>query len=76
MKIEIKVIPNASKNELIKTETDYKARLVAPPVDGKANEALIALLAKEFGVPKSSIEIIKGQTGRNKTVRIENYDKA
>lgn len=69
--IEIRVIPNASKTELIRTETGYKARLAAPPVDGKANEALIALLAKEFGVPKSSIEIKRGHISKNKTVLIK-----
>ena len=64
-------MPSASKTELIKTETGYRARLAAAPVDGKANETLIALLSKEFGVPKSSIEIIKGHTGKNKVVEIE-----
>ena len=64
-------MPSASKTELIKTEAGYRARLAAAPVDGKANEALIALLSKEFGVPKSSIEIIKGHTGKNKVVTIQ-----
>jgi len=71
MLIEIKVIPNASKTEFIKTETGYKARLTAPPVDGKANEALIELLSKEFGVPKRNIEITIGATSRNKTIRVK-----
>ena len=70
MRIEIKVIPNAKQNVLEKTDTSYRARLTAPPVDGKANEALIELLSKEFGIPKSKIEITKGQTSRNKTVKI------
>ena len=68
--IEIKVVPNAGKTELIKTETGYRARIACAPVDGKANEALIALLSKEFGVLKRDIEIIRGATGRTKTVRI------
>lgn len=71
MLIEIKVIPNAKRTELIKTETGYKARLIALPVDGKANEALIELLSKEFGVPKRDVEITKGATSRNKTVVIK-----
>ena len=74
MLIEVKVIPNAKRTELIKTETDYKARLTAPPVDGKANEALIELLSKEFGVPKRDIEITKGVTSRNKTVSLKTED--
>ena len=73
MLIEIKVIPNAKRTELVKTETGYKARLQAPPADGKANEALIELLSKEFGVPKRDIEIIKGAASRNKTVAVKNF---
>ncbi|MCL2796861.1 MAG: DUF167 domain-containing protein [Firmicutes bacterium] len=71
MLIEIKVIPNAKRTELEKCDTGYKARLTAPPVDGKANEALIELLSKEFGVPKRDIEIVKGALNRNKTVTIK-----
>ena len=71
MQIEIKVITNASKVELVKIDTGYKARLTASPEDGKANEALIELLSKEFGVPKRDIEITKGETNRNKTVEIK-----
>jgi len=69
--LQIKVTPNASKTELVKTETGYKARIRCPPVDGKANDALIVLLSKEFGVAKNSIEIIKGKTSRNKTVLLK-----
>jgi len=69
--LQIKVIPNASKTELVKTENGYKARIQCPPVDGKANDALIMLLSKELGVAKNSIEIIKGKTSRNKTVLLK-----
>ena len=68
--LQIKVIPNASKTELIKTDSGYEARIQCAPVDGKANEALILLLSKELGVPKSNIEITRGQTSRNKVVLI------
>ena len=70
MLIEIKVIPNSSKSELIKTDEGYKARIQRAPVDGKANEELIALLSKALGVRKSDIKIVRGKTGRNKTVSI------
>jgi len=66
--LEIKVIPNAKRTELIKTETGFRARIQCAPVDGKANDALITLLSKEFGIPKRDIEITRGQTSRNKTV--------
>ena len=45
-------------------------RLTAPPVDGAANEALIALLAERLGLPKRSISIVSGVTGRQKIVEI------
>ncbi len=47
-----------------------KIRLAAPPVDGKANEALIAFLATKLGCSKSALEIIGGQTSRAKRVRV------
>ena len=53
-----------------------KIRLAAPPVDGKANLALIAWLAKTLGCPQSSIELIRGQTSRRKTLSIEAGDDA
>jgi len=68
--LEIKVIPNAGKTELIKTDAGYRARIACAPVDGKANEALIELLSKEFKAPKRDIEIAKGATSRNKIVII------
>ena len=72
--LEIKVIPNAKRTELIRTDVGYKARLQAPPADGKANEALIELLSTEFDVPKRDIEITKGVTSRNKTVSLKTED--
>ncbi len=47
-----------------------KIRLHAPPVDGKANQALIAWLAKTLGCPQSAIALIRGQTSRRKTLSI------
>lgn len=47
-----------------------KVRLTAPPADGKANAALVAFLAHSFGVPKSSVVVVAGQSSREKRVRI------
>ncbi len=47
-----------------------KIQLQAPPVDGKANQALIAWLAKQFGVAKSAVELTRGGSSRRKTLRI------
>jgi uncharacterized protein (TIGR00251 family) len=48
-----------------------KIRLAAPPVDGKANQALIAWLAQTLGCPQNHITLIRGQTGRHKTLAID-----
>lgn len=71
MKKSVKVKPN-SKNQAIVEEEDgsLTVHLKSPPVDGKANKELIELLAKKFNVPKSSITIQLGLSGRNKLVNI------
>ena len=53
-----------------------KARVAAPPVEGEANAALTALLAKSLGVSKSSVRIAAGQTGRLKSVELEGVTEA
>jgi uncharacterized protein len=47
-----------------------KVRLTAPPVDGKANEALVTYLAGQFGVPRRQVTLEQGETGRQKRLRI------
>jgi uncharacterized protein (TIGR00251 family) len=67
----VKVVPRASKNEIAGIEGDaIKIRLNAPPVEGKANDALIAFLADALAVRRARIEIIVGQTSRRKIVRV------
>lgn len=72
MDIQVTVIPRASRNE-VKRQEDGTCRVytTSPPVDGKANAQVIALLSKEFGVAKSLIGIVKGQNSKRKTVHIE-----
>ncbi len=61
----------SSKNEVVGPYRDgIKVKVTAPPLQGKANEALIRLLAREFGISPSGIEIIKGLHSREKTLRI------
>lgn len=71
--LTIRVIPRANHNEIVEILSDLtvKIRLTAPPVDGKANKALIEFLAEVLDVKKSRIEIVAGDTGRDKIVSIE-----
>ncbi|MCK4418377.1 YggU family protein [Candidatus Aerophobetes bacterium] len=67
----LRVQPGASKNEIVGVQQDaFKVRISAPPVEGKANKALIQFLAKEFRVKKSEIKIVSGHTTRIKTIHI------
>lgn len=72
--ITLRISPNASKNEIIKSEGILKVKITAQPIDGKANKALIEFLSKKFKVSKSSFEILKGQTSKEKTILIKNAD--
>jgi uncharacterized protein (TIGR00251 family) len=75
--IDVVVRPKSSRNEIAGRHGDrLKIKLTAPPADGKANAALISFLAKKLGVPKSSVEIVRGQTSRIKTVRISGIAEA
>jgi uncharacterized protein (TIGR00251 family) len=67
---EVKVVPRASKNQIVGKEGNaIKIRLNAPPVEGKANEALVKFLAEVLGVHRAQIEIVSGHTSRHKIVR-------
>ncbi len=70
MRINVRVIPRSSKNAIAWEEGALKVRLTAPPVDGAANEALLALLSERLGLPKRDIHIVHGATGRHKTIEI------
>ncbi|MBR2525750.1 YggU family protein [bacterium] len=70
--IKLKISPNASKNEIIKTDTELKIKITAQPIENKANKALIEFLSKKFKIPKSNIEIIKGETSKEKTLLFKN----
>ncbi|MBF0386533.1 MAG: DUF167 domain-containing protein [Candidatus Omnitrophica bacterium] len=71
MILNIKVMPGAKK-DLYKEEGGLiKVYLTAPPVDGRANEALVGFLGRHFGVRGSAIEIIKGLKSRNKVINIK-----
>ncbi len=71
-RFQVYVQPRASRAEITGLHGDaLRVRLTAPPVDGRANEALVALLATQLGTPKSRISIVSGATGRTKTIEVE-----
>ena len=69
--IKIKVEPRSSKSGVVGPYGDtLKVKLTSPPVEGKANKELIEVLAKAFGIAKKDIEIISGQSSKNKIVKL------
>ncbi len=71
----LRILPNSSKNEIIKSEDVIKVKITSPPVDGKANKALIEYLSKSFKIPKTSFKIIKGETSKDKTLMVSVADE-
>ena len=74
--LAIRVTPRASRNEIVGVLSDgtIKIHLTAPPVEGKANELLVAFLAEILDVAPSRIDIVAGETGRDKLVSILDMD--
>lgn len=68
--IKVKVIPNAKKNRIVQEREVFKVYVNAPAVEGKANKALIEILADYFQVRKSSIKIIRGEKAREKVIEL------
>lgn len=70
--IHIKVIPNAKKNEVLEKDEKFRVYINAPAVDGKANKAIIKVLAEFLKIKKNDIKIIKGEKSREKIIQINN----
>lgn len=69
--LTLHIQPGAKKSEVVGAHGDaLKIRLAAPPVDGRANEALIAFLAARLGLPKSSLTLKSGQSSRRKRIAV------
>jgi len=70
--LKVRVQPRAASNSFAEYNNEYiKVRITTPPIDGKANRHLIEFLAKTFKVAKSSIQLLSGETGRNKRLLIQ-----
>lgn len=71
LKFRVRVVPRASRSELVgEHDGALRVRIAAPPVDGAANDELVRLLARTFGVTRNAVEITSGQTSKLKTVRV------
>jgi len=69
--VVVKVTPRANRSEILGADPDWlRVRLMAPPVDGKANAELVAFFSKSFNVPKSAVEILTGSASRLKRIRL------
>ena len=69
--LQLSVMPNAKRTEVDGLHDGaLRVRLAAPPIDGRANEALVAWLAKSLGVPKRDVEVLRGESSRRKQVAI------
>jgi len=75
--VPVHVVPRAARNEIVDTHAGaLRVRLHAPPVEGAANAALIAFLAKVLQVPQRQVEIIAGLSSRKKVVAISGLPAA
>ena len=75
-RISVHVKPSAQKSEILGFKDDYlELRVAAPPDKGKANNELVAFLAKSLGVAKGDVTILSGATARRKVVSIAGLDK-
>ena len=74
--LAVRVSPRANKNEIVDILSDgtVKIHLIAPPVDGKANEALLKFLSKILEVPINRLEIVAGASGRDKLISVIGLD--
>lgn len=76
-RLSVRVQPRASKNEITGwSEGVLRVRLTAPPVDGAANEALVAFMAGTLGVRRADIALVSGEKSRTKTLEITGLTEA
>jgi len=70
MKIQVKVKPNSRTEEVSREGDSFIVKVKEPPREGKANQAVIKLLAEHFGVPQSRVRILRGFRSRNKVIEV------
>ena len=70
MKIQVKAKPNSKTDEVSQEGDSFIVRVREPPKEGKANQAVIKLLAEHFGVPQSQVRILSGFRSSNKVIEV------
>ena len=70
MKIQVKVKPNSKIQEVSQEGNSFAVKVKEPAREGRANQAVIKLLAEHFGVPKSQVRILSGLTSKNKVIEV------
>jgi uncharacterized protein (TIGR00251 family) len=74
--VSVRLQPRARRDEVVGERAGaIVIRVTAPPVDGKANAALCAFVARAAGVPPSRVSVVRGQTSRDKIVRVDGVDE-
>ena len=73
--IKLRIVPNSSKNDIVLEDEFIKVKITAQPIENKANKALVEFLSKRFKVPKTTIEILKGDTSKEKSLLFRVIDK-
>jgi len=69
--LQLSVMPNAKRTEVDGLHDGaLRVRLAAPPIDGRANDALVAWLAKSLGVPRRDVQVLRGESSRRKQVAV------
>lgn len=71
MTLFVKAQPRANANQIVGVHgTELRVKIIAPPVDSAANEALVRFLAEELGVAKNQVQLVRGATARHKAVKV------
>jgi uncharacterized protein (TIGR00251 family) len=74
--LRVRVTPRAKRNEIGSFRDGVlQVRVAAPPAEGKANASVLKLLAKRLRVPRSSLQVVQGESSRDKVIRIEQLDE-
>ena len=76
-RLSLRVSPSATRTEIVgRHGSGWKVLVSAPPERGRANDALVALLAGRLRVPRASVSVVSGKTGRDKVVELKGLDEA